>query len=52
MIKESKDVSQAEDNATALQQQLAELEGQFKAETEALSAAIDPLTEKFESLVR
>ena len=25
------------------------LEGQFKAETEALSAATDPLTEKFES---
>lgn len=50
VIKESKDVSQAEDNATALQQQLAELEGQFKTETEALSAATDPLTEKFERL--
>ncbi len=50
VIKESKDVSQAEDNATALQQQLAQLEGQFKAETEALSAATDPLTEKFERL--
>ena len=50
VIKESKDVSQAEDNATALQQQLAELEGQFKAETEALSAATDPLTEKLETL--
>ena len=50
VIKESKDVSQAEDNATALQQQLTELEGQFKAETEALSAATDPLTEKLERL--
>ncbi|MEP7152220.1 MAG: ATP-binding protein, partial [Nitrospira sp.] len=50
VIKESKDVSQAEDNATALQQQLAELERRFKAETEALSAATDPLTERFETL--
>lgn len=43
-------VSQAEDNVTALQQQLAELEGQFKTETEALIAATDPRTEKFKSL--
>ena len=48
VIKESKDVGQAEENATALQQQLTELEGQFKAETETLSAATDPLTEKLE----
>lgn len=49
-MKESKDVSQAEDNVAALQQQLTELEAQFKAETEALVAATDPLTEKLESL--
>lgn len=49
-MKESKDVSQAEDNVAALQQQLADLESQFKAETEALAAATDPLTEKLESL--
>ncbi len=48
VIKESKDVGQAEENATALQQQLIELEGEFKAETEALSAATDPLTERLE----
>ncbi|WHZ23369.1 MAG: hypothetical protein OJF47_002481 [Nitrospira sp.] len=50
VMKESKDVSLAEDNVTALQQQLAELEVQFKTETEALVAASDPLTEKLESL--
>ena len=49
-IKESKDVSQAEENVTALQRQLAELETQFKAEAEALAAATDPVTEKLELL--
>jgi hypothetical protein len=49
-IKESKDVGQAEENVTALQQQLAELETQFKAEAEALTAATDPLAEKLEPL--
>lgn len=44
-IKESQDVGQAEDNAAALQQQLVDLEAQFKAETESLAAATDPLTE-------
>ena len=34
----------------ALQQQLADLEAQFKAETESLAAATDPLTEKLETL--
>lgn len=41
-------VGQAGDNLSARQQQLAELESQFKTETEAL--ATDPLTEKLESL--
>ena len=49
-MKESKDVSQAEDNVAALQQQLAALEAEFKAEADALAAATDPLTEKLESL--
>ena len=47
-IKESKDVGQAEENVSALQQQLADLEAQFKEETDALAAAIDPLNEKLE----
>jgi hypothetical protein len=45
-IKESQDVGQAEDNVVALQQQLADLETQFKTETNALAAATDPLSEK------
>lgn len=49
-IKESKDVGQAEENVSALQQQLADLEVQFKEETDALAAAIDPLNEKLETV--
>ncbi len=49
-IKESMDVSQAEENVTALQQQLLEFETQFKAEAEALAAATDPLTEQLDPL--
>ncbi|MBU6479857.1 MAG: ATP-binding protein [Nitrospirae bacterium] len=47
-IKESQDVGQAQENVAALQQQLADLEAQFKAETAALAVATDPLTEKLE----
>ena len=47
-IKESKDVGQAEENVSALQQQLADLEAQFKEETDALAAATDPLNENLE----
>ena len=49
-IKESKDVGQAEENVVAVQQQLADLEAQFKTETDALAAATDPLNEKLESV--
>lgn len=49
-IKESQDVGQAEENREALQQQLAALEAQFKTETDALIASIDPLTEKLETV--
>jgi hypothetical protein len=49
-IKESKDVGQAEENVSALQQQLADLESQFKAETDALTASTDPLNEKLETV--
>ena len=49
-IKESQDVGQAEENVAALRQQLADLEAQFKSESEALAAATDPLNEKFESI--
>jgi hypothetical protein len=49
-IKESKDVGQAEENVSALQQQLADIEAQFKEETDVLTAAIDPLNEKLETI--
>jgi len=49
-IKESQDVGQAEENVAALQQQLADLEAQFKSESEALAAATDPLNEQLESI--
>jgi uncharacterized protein YdgA (DUF945 family) len=49
-LKESKDVSQAEENIAALHQQLSDLEAQFKSESEALAAATDPLTEQLETI--
>jgi hypothetical protein len=50
VMKESQDVGAAEENVAALQQQLADLEAQFKAESDALAAATDPLNEKLETL--
>lgn len=49
-MKESQDVGAAEENVAALQQQLADLEAQFKSESDALSAATDPLNEKLETI--
>lgn len=49
VIKEAKDVSQAQDNVTALQRQLAELEAQFQREIQA-AAASDPLTEQLDTV--
>ena len=50
VMKESQDVGAAEENVAALQQQLADLEAQFKSESDALSAATDPLNEKLETI--
>jgi len=50
VIKESKDVGQAEENVAVLLQQLANLEDQFKSESEALAESTDPLNEKLESI--
>ncbi len=47
-MKDAKDVGMAQENVVALQQQLAELEAQFKTETEAM-AGPDPLTETLET---
>ncbi len=51
VMKESQEVSYAEENVVVLQQQLADLEAQFKLESEALVAASDPLHEKLETIV-
>jgi hypothetical protein len=48
VLKESQDVTMAEDNVAALQQQLAGLEAEFKRESEALAAASDPMQERLE----
>ncbi|MBX3331026.1 MAG: ATP-binding protein [Nitrospira sp.] len=50
VMKESKDVGAAEENVAALQQQLADLEAQFKSESDALAVATDPLNEKLEAI--
>ncbi|SPP63791.1 ATP-binding protein [Nitrospira lenta] len=50
VMKESQDVGYAEENVSALQQQLADLDAQFNAESEAMAAATDPLNEKLESI--
>jgi hypothetical protein len=50
VLKESQDVNFAEENVAALQQQRADLEAQFKTESDALAAASDPLQEKLEEV--
>jgi hypothetical protein len=50
VLKESQDVNLAQENVRVLQQQLADLEAQFKTESDALAAANDPLQEKLEAL--
>ena len=47
---EGGDVARAEENLEAVKQQLADLEGQFKAETDAIAAKLDPATETFETV--
>ncbi len=49
-VKESQDVGRATETVEALQQQLADLEAEFKAEIDALETRIDPLTEKLETI--
>ena len=48
VLKERQDIGRAQENLAALQQQLADLEGEFKAEAEAATASRDPLTEALE----
>ncbi len=50
-IKESQDVGRAEETVAAVDQQMAELDAQFKEETAALEASSDPQTESLETTV-
>jgi Sec-independent protein translocase protein TatA len=49
-MREAKDVARAEDNLEVLQQQLADLEAEFKSEAEAYAASHDPQSEKLETI--
>lgn len=50
IMKESQDVGRAEENIIVVQQQLVDLEAQFKSERDALAAATDPLNEKLDTI--
>lgn len=50
-MKEAQDVERAEDTVAAVTQQIADLDAQFRAETEALVMAADPQTEALETVV-
>jgi Helicase HerA, central domain len=49
-MKESQDVDRAEENVTAISQQLADLEAEFQSETAALERSLDPQTEQLEKV--
>jgi hypothetical protein len=48
--KEAQDVQRASESLAALEQQLADLDAQFKYESAALQAKLDPLTESLETI--
>jgi hypothetical protein len=50
-IKESQDVGRAEETVAAVDAQMAELDAQFKQETDAIEASSDPQTETLETTV-
>jgi hypothetical protein len=50
VLKERQDVSRADETVEALEHALADLEAQFKAETDALEARTDPQTEPLETV--
>ncbi|HKY44600.1 MAG TPA: DUF87 domain-containing protein [Pyrinomonadaceae bacterium] len=49
-MKEAQDVDRAEDNVMAIEQKLADLDAEFKAETASLERAFDPQTEQLETV--
>jgi hypothetical protein len=50
-MKEQQDVGRAEETVGAVQQQLSDLEAEFKSEVESLDAKIDPQTETLEPII-
>ena len=50
MLKETQDVGRAKESVGAVDQAIADLDAQFKAEADALTASTDPLTERLESI--
>ncbi len=49
-MKEAQDVGRAQETVAAVDQQLADLDAQFKAETEAIEKSFDPQTESLETI--
>ncbi|HJU93817.1 MAG TPA: DUF87 domain-containing protein [Pyrinomonadaceae bacterium] len=49
-MKEAEDVNRAEDNVMVIDQKLADLDAEFKAETVNLERSFDPQTEQFETV--
>jgi hypothetical protein len=50
VLKETQDVGRAKETVAAMDQAIADLDAQFKAEADALGASTDPLTETLETL--
>ena len=49
-MKEGEDVGRAQESVEAVNQQIADLDAQFKAETDSLEKANDPQTEQLETI--
>jgi hypothetical protein len=49
-MKEAQDVGRAQETVAAVNQQLADLDALFKAETEAIEKSFDPQTESLETI--
>lgn len=49
-MKEAEDVDRAQETVAAVNQQLVELNAQFKSETDALEESLDPQTESLETI--
>lgn len=49
-VKETQDVDRAEDNVAVIEQKLADLDAEFKAETASLERSFDPQTEQLETV--